>query len=611
MEKPNWYQKWENKTGTSLLHWLLFIFFSVSITGLMTENIGGNLSNSNLASVSSIEILSVKNNPSQPIPDQYIIEFNENNGSIPPGLAKKIILEANGRGLYEYNTVFKGFSAKLPEQALDKLRRNPFIKNIEKDQTVSITTSGVQTGLPSWGLDRIDQRTLPMDGQYAYQNIASNVYAYIIDTGIDMTHLEFQGRATSGYDFVDNDADASDCNGHGTHVAGTVGGQTVGIAKGVRLVAVRALDCAGSGTWSAVIAAIDWVATNGIRPAVINMSIGGGISSSVNTAVANATSKGVNVVVAAGNSGSDACQISPASAPSAITVAASDSGDNQAGFSNNGPCVDVYAPGVGITSSTMGGGYASWSGTSMASPHVAGVVALYLAGTPTATPTQIAYALSQDATQGAILGASAGTPNKLLFSMNTLQVQTPPPDTTAPTTPTNLSATSPDSSKANLVWSLSTDNVSVAGYKIIRNGIQIATASSGSYADTNVSVDTAYTYTVRAFDSAGNVSGDSDQVTITILPADFAINSYTVTSKTATTATITWTTNYPGGGSVTYNKSGSAPKTVTSTLSNVTNNQVVISGLTRNTNYNFTINATQTNTTKTAAASGIFRTKPK
>lgn len=361
---------------------------------------------------------------SDDVRDRYIVVFKEDVQDAP-GLADQLVRAARGRKHFVYERALKGFAATIPEAALDGLRRNPNVAYIESDAIV--TASGTQSPA-TWGLDRIDQRDLPLSGSYTYDTDGSGVTAYIIDTGILFGHVEFGGRATTGYDAVTSGGTAADCNGHGTHVAGTVGGATYGVAKQAALVAVRVLGCSGSGSTSGVIAGIDWVTNNAIKPAVANMSLGGSFSASLNTAVANAVAAGVTFAVAAGNENTDACTRSPASAPNAITVAATTSGDARASYSNFGSCVDLFAPGSSITSAwyTSTTATNTISGTSMASPHVAGVAALYLAANPGSAPTAVAAAVTGGATSAKVTSPGTGSPNLLLYSLLT-GGSTPPP----------------------------------------------------------------------------------------------------------------------------------------------------------------------------------------
>jgi subtilisin family serine protease len=313
-----------------------------------------------------------------------------------------------------FSKVLNGFSAKLSAAQLSKLRGNPNVAAIEQDQVMRTDTT--QANPPSWGLDRIDQRDRPLSASYTFNTNGAGVFAYVIDTGISTSHPDFGGRAAVAFDALGGNG--QDCNGHGTHVAGTIGGSSFGVAKGVQLRAVRVLDCTGSGTFAQVISGMDWVAANHANPAVANMSLGGGLSTAVNTSANNLASSGVFLAVAAGNSNANACNSSPSSAANTTTVAASDINDNRASFSNFGGCVDLYAPGVSITSDWLNGGTNTISGTSMATPHVAGVGALYKATFGNASFSTIRTFLTSNASSGKIAGNPAGTPNLLLFTSN-------------------------------------------------------------------------------------------------------------------------------------------------------------------------------------------------
>ncbi|WP_229402378.1 S8 family peptidase [Micromonospora okii] len=315
-----------------------------------------------------------------------------------------------------YGTALNGFEARLSEKAAKRLAADPSVAYVEQNQTV--TTTATQTN-PPWGLDRIDQTALPLNSAYSYTSTGSGITAYIIDTGIRTSHNDFGGRAVDGYDAVDNALPAADCNGHGTHVAGTVGGTTYGVAKGVRLVAVRVLDCAGSGTTAGVIGGVNWVTSNhqAGQPAVANMSLGGGLNTSLNTAVANSIADGVSYAVAAGNSNANACNYSPAAVPAAITVGATQSNGARASYSNYGTCLDIFAPGSAVLSAwyTSDTATNTISGTSMASPHVAGGAARVLQNNPTWTPAQVASHLVSTASTGTVTSPGTGSPNRLLY----------------------------------------------------------------------------------------------------------------------------------------------------------------------------------------------------
>jgi subtilisin family serine protease len=338
--------------------------------------------------------------------------------------AKDLSSRFGGKLGFTYTSAMRGFSVTMNADQARKLAGHPSVAYVQ--QNVTYRKSGTQTNPPSWGLDRIDQRDRTADKVYRYPSTAANVHAYVIDTGVRISHKEFAGRAKHGFDFVDNDADATDCDGHGTHVAGTVGGSaTYSVAKEAQIVGVRVLDCEGNGTTAGVVAGINWVAQHAEKPAVANMSLGfDGGDTAVDEAVNNAISAGIPFVVAAGNENADACNSSPARLPAAITVGAISKTDARASFSNYGKCVDIFAPGQEIVSLGIKDNSATQTadGTSMASPHVAGAVALLLADNPKLTPQQVTKALLANATSGKVTGPGTGSPNKLLYTWTGPQV---------------------------------------------------------------------------------------------------------------------------------------------------------------------------------------------
>jgi len=356
------------------------------------------------------------------IPDSYIVVFND--GAVESAQvgtsAHTLAAQFGGSVAQTYQHALRGFEARMTEAAARRLAASPMVAYVEQNHTVTATDT--QAPVPSWGIDRIDQRALPLTNSYTYPSIASDVKAYIIDTGIRTTHTTFGGRAVWGTNTT-GDGNDTDCHGHGTHVAGTVGGAEYGVAKGVSLVAVKVLNCAGSGSNAGVIAGIDWV-TNDHQAgqlAVANMSLGGGFNQSVNDAVTNSIADGVTYALAAGNSNTDACTTSPASTPNAITVGSTTTTDARSSFSNIGTCLDIFAPGSDITSAwnTNDTATNTISGTSMATPHVAGVAALIQSANPSFTPLQVRDRMVDvDATNGVVTNPGAGSPNKLLFVDN-------------------------------------------------------------------------------------------------------------------------------------------------------------------------------------------------
>ncbi|HCW5091507.1 TPA: S8 family peptidase [Acinetobacter baumannii] len=351
------------------------------------------------------------------IKNQYIVILNKDAGP-SKDFAQNIAKQHAGKVLQSYDTGLKGFAIYLPDTAgaafIEAMKKNPHVLSVESDTIVNIDATTQSN--PDWGLDRIDQKALPLNSAYSYLQTGSGTTAYIVDTGILSSHQEFSGRVLSGYTAISDGNGTTDCNGHGTHVAGTVGGTTYGVAKNVNLVPIRILGCDGSGASSNVIAGLDWILKNGKKPAVVNMSLGGATSSSLDSAVENLYNNGYVMVVAAGNSNTDACTSSPARVSKAITVAATDNTDTRASYSNYGSCVDIFAPGSQINSSWIGNNTATkiLNGTSMATPHVAGVVAEMLQSTPTASPQTISTNLLNQASSNVVKNPS-GSPNRLLY----------------------------------------------------------------------------------------------------------------------------------------------------------------------------------------------------
>ncbi len=358
--------------------------------------------------------------------DTYIVTLEEGTPDVAAEAEAQLAEEAAGEQPEEvYEEAISGYTAELTPDEAAGIAEDPEVVAVEPDTIMHAFAT--QPSAP-WGLDRIDQRQLPLSGTYTYSATGQGVTAYVIDTGIRTSHADFGGRAVSGLDVVDGGT-ADDCNGHGTHVASTIGGATYGVAKGARLVAVRVLNCQGSGSTSGIISAIDWVVGQhqAGQPAVANLSLGGGASTALDSAIGRMTSDGISVAVAAGNSSADACNVSPARAPSAITVAASTNADALASFSNRGSCIDVIAPGQNITAawSTSNTATNTISGTSMASPHAAGVAAKVLQLNPGASAATVSNTIVSSATANVVSGTAGScwwfwctpaTPNRLLYT---------------------------------------------------------------------------------------------------------------------------------------------------------------------------------------------------
>ena len=488
-----------------------------------------------------------------PVPAQYIVvlkqelvQLGNQRSHLPNVLTVAVDLAA----LYDlqfvrhYENVLPGFVIQASQKQLQRLLIDARVDYVEQDGVV--TANATQTGA-TWGLDRVDQRNMPLDSSYTYDTTASNVHAYIIDTGILGSHTEFTGRMGNGYTAITDANGTNDCNGHGSHVAGTVGGSTYGLAKQATMHPVRVLGCTGSGTNSGVIAGMDWVTANHVKPAVANMSLGGGASQATDDAVTAMHNAGVTVVVAAGNDNLNACNYSPARAPAAITVGSTTNTDARSSFSNFGTCLDLFAPGSSITSAwyTNSTAINTISGTSMASPHAAGVAALYLANNPAATPAQVATALINNTTAGKVTDPGTGSLNRMLHS----RWGGTPPGNVAPTasfsfSTSGLTATFTDGSTdgdgtiASRSWNFGDSTTSSA------------TSPSKTYATTGT-----YTVTLTVTDNGGLTNSTSRSVTVSA-PGGGALalsNGVALTGSTnSTSANSSWadyTVAIPAGAS--------------------------------------------------------------
>jgi subtilisin family serine protease len=376
------------------------------------------------SSVASASELRRVNNP---IAGSYIVVLKESALRTPgatagtpaaavlENLAVDMAARFNLRMQRVYGNALPGFAVVANENSIRRLLNDPRVDYVEEDGMVY--PSATQTGA-TWGLDRVDQRSLPLNGSYVYDYVGSAVRAYVIDSGILASHSDFGGRVLSGYTAINDGRGSSDCNGHGTHVAGTIGGATWGVAKGVRLVPVRVFGCTGGSANSTIIAGIDWVRANAVKPAVANMSLGGGASSATDTATNNLINSGVTVVVAAGNDNANACNYSPARVTNAITVGSTSSNDYRSSFSNFGSCVNIFAPGSSIRSAwyTSTTATNTISGTSMASPHVAGAAVLVLAADNAASPSTVRSRIYNKATTNVLFNLGTGSPNRMLYS---------------------------------------------------------------------------------------------------------------------------------------------------------------------------------------------------
>ncbi|MFC4998858.1 S8 family serine peptidase [Dactylosporangium cerinum] len=462
------------------------------------------------------------------VADSYVVVLKDGQQGVDTAV-RTLAGRYGGKVGHVFRRAVHGFEVSMDEAAAKRLAADSAVQYVQRNGLYRI--SGIETSAP-WGLDRIDQRNRPLDGSYTYPNTAGNVHAYILDTGIRFSHTDLGGRAATGFDAITAGGTAADCNGHGTHVAGTVGGSSYGVAKGSQLVAVRVLDCSGSGSTAQVVAGIDWVTANAVKPAVANMSLGGPGDTILDSAVANSINSGVTYAVSAGNGDArgnplNACTASPARVPAAITVGATDVNDNRASFSNYGSCVDIFAPGVGITSSWFTGDTAknTISGTSMAAPHVTGAAALVASANPSWTPQQISDYLVSNATDGVVVNPGTSSPNKLLHVVNS----TPSNDFSMSASPASQTVEPGESTSATVS----------------------STTTAGSAQVVSLSVSGLPSGATASFSPASITSGGSSTISITT-SASTPSGNYGITvigtgSTTTRTALFTLAVNSPEG----------------------------------------------------------------
>ncbi len=472
------------------------------------------------------------NSSNRPVFTDYVVFFKPQPGNRPTAQS---LVPRGGTVKFEYRHIAQGFAVSLPatvaDAFLEAMNNNPNVDRVEVDRPISL--SQITQSSATWGLDRVDQRALPLSRSYTYVQTGAGVRAYVIDTGIRASHAEFSGRLAAGFSAISDGLGTDDCNGHGTHVAGTIGGTTFGVAKQVTLVPVRVLDCNGSGTLSGVIAGVDWVAGQTHRPAVANMSLGAGASSTLDTVVAGLINQGVTTVVAAGNSNDDACKYSPAREPLVITVAATGSNDARASFSNFGSCVDVFAPGASITSAWITSNTASntISGTSMAAPHVAGHVVQILQANTGFTPDQIESLLLSNSTPNVVTSAS-GSPNRLLYTLlpTVSEPVSPPPvvepePTPEPTPATSAVALSASTTKVKSSWTAVVTLTATNGTQVVPGVVMTGSFSAGGSSLTCITGTTG-----QCAIRSGLLGNRTVFTTFTLLSATGANFSYTVQS---------------------------------------------------------------------------------
>ncbi len=539
----------------------------------------------------------------------YVVQLEDNAGALGQEKISKAIQGLGGSTSRSFRNVFRGFVASLTPSAASTLANTPLVKNVLPD--IEIHASDVQTPTPSWGLDRLDQTLLPLNSSFTYPTSAGEgVRIFVVDTGVQTSDPDFAGRITTGVDFVGDGKSADvDCNGHGTHVAGTAAGTEFGVAKKATITGLRVLGCTGSGSFSYFIAAADYVAglnLNGAR-AVFTASLGADnyIYQPALDAVTRLVNNGVVVTLAAGNGNVDACGSSPAAAPLAITVGATTSNDSRASYSNFGSCLDIFAPGSAITSDLNTDPNGTWtiSGTSMATPHVAGAAALYLALNSAATPSQVLTALQTNSVSGKVSSAGTGSPNYLL-NTSFLNSGTPPPvvDPVAPDAPTGLNVTNRTSSAISLSWTppANTGTASISGYRVEYKASSSSSWTGGTVTTAGATVSglasgTSYDFQVKAISADGTSVASSPVTASTLLSGTVPSvpRSPKVVTRYSNQISLSWSTPSANGGQpITGYKIQQLIGSTWTTVATTTTTSGAAPGLTASTSYSFRILAT-------------------